>query len=191
TKSGIVGLLGCALGIARGDQRLQALSEALTMAVRADRSGKILKDYHTIQGERGVVINALGEKRGGNGTILSERYYLQDACFTVMLAGADSVLEECANALRAPCFLLFLGRKCCVPSQPILPILTQRYASLQEAALHYPLAVRTGGELSAHIECEQGAYLRRDQVICSCQYLFGRRHYEIIRVPAEEVDACI
>src|SRR5262245_8434093 len=50
TKSGVIGLLGCALGLHRSDERLRLLSEALRMGVRIDRQGTVLVDYHTTGG---------------------------------------------------------------------------------------------------------------------------------------------
>ena len=40
TKSGVIGLIACALGYRRGDPRIVDLSHKLTMAVRADRPGE-------------------------------------------------------------------------------------------------------------------------------------------------------
>ena len=49
TKSGIVGLLGCALGLERNDSRLAKLNHSLHMAVRADRQGTEMVDFHTVR----------------------------------------------------------------------------------------------------------------------------------------------
>ncbi len=47
TKSGIVGLLGCALGWA-DDAQLVDLSASIEVGVRADLPGVLLTDYHTV-----------------------------------------------------------------------------------------------------------------------------------------------
>ncbi len=52
TKSGIIGLLGCALGLRRDDMRLRALSDELRMGVRIDLPGVLMRDYHTTGGGR-------------------------------------------------------------------------------------------------------------------------------------------
>ena len=50
TKSGIVGLLACALGISKEESaEIAALSDALTIGIRADRPGKILIVPYTIR----------------------------------------------------------------------------------------------------------------------------------------------
>lgn len=47
TKSGVIGLLAAALGLARDDdQALQRLN-GLRFAVRVDQEGQLLRDYHT------------------------------------------------------------------------------------------------------------------------------------------------
>ena len=50
TKSALIGLLGCAMGIPRGDPWLNETARLLKMAVRADRAGSIMTDFHTVQG---------------------------------------------------------------------------------------------------------------------------------------------
>ena len=53
TKSGIVGLLACALGISKeGSTEIAELSDALTIGIRADRPGKILIDFQTTSAKR-------------------------------------------------------------------------------------------------------------------------------------------
>ena len=37
TKSGIVGMIGCAMGLRRGSEQLMVLSEKIRLAVRCDR----------------------------------------------------------------------------------------------------------------------------------------------------------
>jgi CRISPR-associated protein, Cas5e family len=52
TKSGVIGLLGCALGLRRDDARLRDLSDNLRMGVRVDLPGILMRDYHTTGGGR-------------------------------------------------------------------------------------------------------------------------------------------
>ncbi len=130
TKSGVVGLLGAALGRPR-DADFSDLN-ALRMAVRIDRPGTVRRDYHTAGG--GTVPNrkAYGVAEssadinkpvteGKLRTVLSNRYYLADADFRVALAGDDreNFLQELERAVRQPRWPLFLGRKAFVPNQPL------------------------------------------------------------------------
>lgn len=113
TKSGIVGLLAAALGIARDDtERIARLAE-LRMGVRVDREGIIERDYHTTQN----VPTTLG---GGHRTIVSNRYYLADAVFLVVLEGEPSLLAQLHTAVQHPHWPLFFGRKAFVPARPLL-----------------------------------------------------------------------
>lgn len=140
SKSGVVGLLACALGWERDDVRIGELSDKLTMSVRADRPGELLVDYHTITAD--ILLNAEGAPRTGGNTILSHRSYLQDASFVVGLTGNRELLESLQEALKHPVWVTYLGRKSCVPSVPIIGRITDEYDSLRDAMYGLPLADR-------------------------------------------------
>ena len=63
TKSGVLGLLGCALGLERGAPELAELNEAITMAVRTDRRGDRFTDFQTVTGT--PLRNAEGKPKVG------------------------------------------------------------------------------------------------------------------------------
>nr|WP_279221157.1 type I-E CRISPR-associated protein Cas5/CasD [Agathobaculum sp. Marseille-P7918] len=84
TKSGVIGLLACALGWARGDERIADMYDALQMTVRADRQVNRMVDYHTVTGN--PLRNAEGKPRSTGNTIISRREYRQDASFLVIVA---------------------------------------------------------------------------------------------------------
>lgn len=116
TKSGVVGLAGCALGMSRDDQDWLAKLAALSMAVRVDRQGTILRDFHTAgAGER--LHTASGKSK--KGPVVSNRYYLSDASFLVALGGEKELTGAIYEALGRPRWPLFLGRKACAPSAPV------------------------------------------------------------------------
>jgi CRISPR system Cascade subunit CasD len=50
---------------------------------------------------------------------VTQRYYLQDAVFVVALGGPTAVLNTLHDAVRCPAFPLALGRRACVPTQPL------------------------------------------------------------------------
>lgn len=139
TKSGIVGLLGCAMGLERNSAALAELAQCLSIAVRADRPGVKFVDFHTVQGN--PLRTADGGKRGNN-TILSPRAYLQDACFTVVIETDEHWHERIMAALEDPKWCMYLGRKNCVPSRPVLECQTTEYSSLEAAVRDYPMAKR-------------------------------------------------
>lgn len=114
TKSGIVGMLGAALGVPRNDtERLSRLAQ-LRMGVRVDREGILERDYHTTQ-------NVPTTAGRGHRTVLSQRYYLADALFLVALEDEDrALLDQVADAIRHPHWPLCFGRKAFVPARPLL-----------------------------------------------------------------------
>ncbi len=50
SKSGVVGLLACAMGLERDNPGITTLSDSVQIAVRADRPGTRMLDFHTVQG---------------------------------------------------------------------------------------------------------------------------------------------
>lgn len=116
TKSGVVGLLGAALGWKT--DRLPEIDRALTMGVRVDRPGAVIEDYHTTTSG---VVNRAGKAKKDY-TLESWRYYLADAAFTVALMGQPEWIVRLAEAVQNPVWPLFLGRKCCPPSGPIFVV---------------------------------------------------------------------
>ena len=155
TRSMLTGLLGNALGYDHRDaERLQRLQDRLCHAVRRDRPGRALVDFQTVDlgqpflGEgwttRGIAVS----RRGGSaatGTHIRRRHYQADAVFTVALtlepAAESPDLARCAAALAEPERPLFLGRKPCIPSLPLV-LGTVRTASLHAALLRAPFSAR-------------------------------------------------
>ena len=166
TKSGIVGLLGCAMGLERGDPELEKLSEAIALAVRADRSGRKTVDYQTIKGTNGRPLRKADGTKDYNGTIVSPRTYLQDACFTVLVETDAAWAEKIKCALRSPRWCVSLGRKSCVPSRPVLAVESNDYSSLEDALRRYPAAERADAVMEYEIErgeAHLSSYLRPDR----------------------------
>ena len=125
TKSGVIGLICCARGLSRqaARERLPKLNES-AMGVRIDRPGVRWWDYHTVGAGYGL-LKAEGKiKRTASTrqyeTLVSRREYLCDSSFLVALQGDSSLIQEVAEALAQPEWPLFLGRKCCPPSVPVL-----------------------------------------------------------------------
>jgi CRISPR system Cascade subunit CasD len=134
TKSGVVGLLAAAFGIDKygTDEAARiarlAVLECTTVTLPKKSGARELSmlrlsDYHTIGG--GYDDDEWMKKpRAASGakldTVLSERHYLLDARFGVLLEGAADWLEEIAAKLRNPTWGVWLGRKCCIPATPLL-----------------------------------------------------------------------
>jgi CRISPR system Cascade subunit CasD len=124
TKSGVIGLICCAMGLSRQAARghLPEMNE-LRMGVRIDRPGTRWWDYHTVGAGIGMLTAEGKVKTGAQGTLVTRREYLADASFLVALQGDEdqtALIAEIATALRGPKWPLFLGRKSCPPSAPVL-----------------------------------------------------------------------
>jgi len=187
SKSGVVGLLCAALGRCR-DRPVDDLAR-LTMAVRADREGDILRDYHVAG--KGGYYRASGAIERTN-VIPGNRYYLSDARFLVGLEGDDlALLTDLHSALRDPVWPLYLGRKACVPGQPVwLKDGLHRGQGLLEAISNYPWLgparvkqVERPARLRLVLEDADGPMVRPDQPISFAERTFGPRRVSIHYCP--------
>jgi CRISPR system Cascade subunit CasD len=181
TKSALVGLLARCLG-REDDEGVSALSAALRMGVRIDREGLPLTDYHTV-GADGGYVTARREVR--EGTIETYRDYLCDARFTVALVGPEGLLDECREALCRPAAVPYLGRRSCVPTEPLIGAVVDA-GGLEDALRRAPVVVRPSeprpSRLRAIIEVadtseEAGGvvYTRRDVLLSLSRWEHGDR----------------
>jgi CRISPR system Cascade subunit CasD len=107
TKSGVIGLLAAALGRKRDDS-LDDLTR-LRFGVRVDKEGNLLQDYQ------------IAQTKDGKSTYVTYRYYLSDATFLVGLESEEEeFLAVLQQALLHPAYPLFLGRRSCAPSLPLV-----------------------------------------------------------------------
>jgi CRISPR system Cascade subunit CasD len=180
SKSGVIGLLAAAMGIDRENwSDLEPLTQ-LRMGVRHDRPGTPKQDYQTAgcAGED-TIIKADG-KPSKDG-VVSRRHYLADAAFLVGLESGDrSLLEEAHARLQSPVWLLSLGRKSYVPSEPVWIDRGVQDAPLRELLSRWPwIATRRKWEeppdkLLVSWESEDGTgTLRMDQPL----YSFAERRF--------------
>lgn len=121
TRSGVIGLICAAMGIARGEDISRF--DAIRMGVRVDKEGRPERDYQT-------ALDVIKADGSGTDTVQSWRDYLADASFTVGFQSNDrKVLDEIAQKLQSPDWVLFLGRKAfpltvppiADPSNPVKP----------------------------------------------------------------------
>ncbi len=142
-KSGVVGLLACAMGLAREDPEITALSEAISVTVRADRPGTKAVDFQTVTTLPGYHLQtANGSRRSSGDTIISKRTYLQDASFLVIVATDPLWHDRIIAALKAPKWCIYLGRKSCVPSRPVLECEAPEEQDPRKLLKTYPAAER-------------------------------------------------
>lgn len=153
TKSGVLGLVCCALGAGGEQKELLAdfalLKQTVLSFSRSLKQGKkeaikinrepLLRDFHMVGSGyddkdpwQSLLIpkTAEGKKAVGGGAKLTYRYYLQDAYFAVILEVPNKQVDKITEALKNPVWDLYLGRKSCVP---IDFIYRDSFASEEEA----------------------------------------------------------
>ncbi len=126
TKSGVVGLICAALGLLKGslEERKMLLEMAkLKMTcisiprkpVAATEPLPVVRveDFHTVLGTR----RASGSMNPD--PVITHRQYLNDALFGVILSGEQILLNRVVEALSDPVWGVWLGRKSCIPAQPV------------------------------------------------------------------------
>ncbi|ABZ82804.1 crispr-associated protein cas5 [Heliomicrobium modesticaldum Ice1] len=183
TKSGIIGLLGCALGWSRNDKRLESLDAALRLTVRIDKPGTPLIDFHTVQG---YLLMAEGkQKKSGNDmyTVVSRRVYLQEASFLALLTGEQGALHQCKKALNDPVWPVFLGRKSCPPARPLFDSFYEGdFRDVLEAMRSIPWSSAPAAgpiRLRYVMEDEGGREWRQDVLRINGARMYGRRRVSV------------
>jgi CRISPR system Cascade subunit CasD len=216
SRSAILGLVGAALGIERDDvERQRQLSEGFGVAVRVDAAGRPLTDYHTAQ-----TISRINMRRSGartraqmmaqsdRQTIMSQRRYLTDSLYTILLwenAGWTWRLADVRSALESPVFALYAGRRAAPLGLPVNPELLQAEtlaeAFRQRAPLPASMMAGIGRMLFRHgigrevahdlcngfdagLESMDRRAVHRDQPVDRTRWLFADRHVEFGRLPA-------
>ena len=123
SRAGVIGLLAAALGLTR-EEPIARLAE-IRLGVRIDSPGTIVRDFQTIQYLKEETV-----RRGGPVTIrrsdfpvVSPRFYLADATFTVAIEHPDaSFLAQLGRAVVRPHWILALGRRACLPAEPMVAL---------------------------------------------------------------------
>jgi len=139
TRSALLGLLGAALGVRRDDDNAQkALALGYETALRVDRPGEAMQDFHTIQTvQRSPKLHprtrADALRRGKVNTTITRRDYRMDVLFTAAIVARENArwpLETLKDALEKPRFTLWLGRKSCPLSLPLAPRIVEATSML-------------------------------------------------------------
>jgi len=176
TKSGVLGLLAAACGIRRDDTSALKEMTRLHFGVRVDQEGQMLRDFHMAHGTKDYV---------------TYRYYLSDAVFLCGLESDDRcLLETYAEQLQHPAYPLFLGRRSCPPTLPL--VLGIRDCDL-ETALREEKRLTEHTEDSVRIvldadNCDPDAAISKDfpQSFSSRRREFGYRKYREMFIAGEK-----
>lgn len=179
SKSGVLGLVGAALGMSRTDtETLATLAEA-RLGVRVDREGTLLTDYHTVGSGKFRDIDYFVYDVKGH-AVMTERDYLQSASFLAGLTFDDDALAARVHeALAKPVWALVLGRRSCSPSLPVhVPGgLVDGDGETALRAAKYPARTAPSRLVRLVLECDathEDAHPRQDQPLSFRRY---DRHY--------------
>jgi CRISPR system Cascade subunit CasD len=162
-KSLVTGLLANALGYDQSEsERHERLQQRLLIATRLDRPGETIVDFQTVDlgqamfDQTGWTARGQREdRRGGpasSGTHIRYRHFRADGCATLALAldpaNEDPTLDAVAAAVAEPARPLFIGRKSCIPSGPLLLGIVEAQTVL-DALKRWPTLDRKAAELPA------------------------------------------
>lgn len=118
TKSACIGMLCSAMGKPAHEKESDGFIKLKTLAsmrfaVRIDRPGILMADFHT-------TMDVPTADTGGSKTVVSRRFYLSGASFLTGFESEDEgLLRMLSEALWHPCWLVSLGRRGCLPSEPL------------------------------------------------------------------------
>jgi CRISPR system Cascade subunit CasD len=129
TKSGILGMLCCALG-AGGEQRellieMGQLKQTVISYRKSKECEALLRDFHMVGSGYDdqdpwetllIPKKKDGKSAVGGGSKITYRYFLQDTAFAVILEVPPEKTAIYADALQNPCWDIYFGRKCCAPT---------------------------------------------------------------------------
>ena len=203
TRSGLLGLLAAACGVDKNDEARDrewlVRAAALSVSVLAFRRGDRMADYHTVGGgfdekdpwrKRMIPISADGKNRRTN---VTHRDYLADSVFGAVLSGDDALVDEMATGLADPVWGVWLGRKSCIPTEPIFAGVFESEDAARNALagrLRGSLE-RSGGKVAGGdssdvafsvLEARAG---EEDETILDVPVSFGRREFHARRVRRE------
>lgn len=210
SKSGVIGLLGCALGLRRGDPDLVRLDRELRFGLRTDAPGSIASDYHTVSGyhrtadggfrysgSTNSISNLANAAKYDEYTVVSQREYIDDASFLVAMSDDGSSILRCLSgesdergwlwSLRNPRWPLYLGRRSCVPSRPIFEKLTDEYDDIESSLRQEPWEASSRRVvmpelLEGWIEDPEGPSERQDAMQHNQMRFYGFNRYRRIEV---------
>lgn len=133
TKSGVTGLILCAMG-ASGKQidflsRLAPYKQtAYSFINKKINKPPLLSDFHMVGSgyddtdpwlSMMIPKKTDGGKAVGGGTKLTYRSYLQDAKLGIIMEIPSDISKDISYAFENPIYDLYLGKKCCVPTDII------------------------------------------------------------------------
>ncbi|MEV7283027.1 type I-E CRISPR-associated protein Cas5/CasD [Streptomyces sp. NPDC093252] len=131
TRSALIGMFAAAQGRTR-EQALDPYPDLpgtpshhdLVVTLRLDRPGTPHRDFQTAGGGRphgtGLRTASGGYRSQDKSTMVTYRDYLAGAVFTAAVQGPPALLQHIAETLAEPRFSPYLGRRNCLPDEPLI-----------------------------------------------------------------------
>lgn len=183
TRSGIIGMIAAAMGYPR-QANLDNLRK-LKIGVRIDQQGTLITDFQTIQDPKRFARPMSPE--------VTKREYLSDAVFVAGIECEDEqFMEKIATALKAPIFPLYLGRRSCPPTLPLM-IGLEKNKTLIETLTTFPLQAVPSQNIRyifiyIDSDSEKDSRFVRDDPVSFDQRnrMYTWRYMQQIRVPVDK-----
>ena len=185
TRSGVLGLLCCAMGrsgeqreflaeMCRLSQSIVAYSRVLPARTEKVQTNPFLVDFqmvgsgYTMEDDwqsLNVPRKSDGSKPVGAGTKMTYRYYIQDMAFACAIDIPQKYMAEVVECVKNPIWPVCLGRKCCVPTAPVY---AGTFASIDDGLLSAQVLAQERGrkEIFRVVsgECADGEVLTLNDV---------------------------
>ena len=163
----LVGLIGNALGWGwSDDKRHQSIQSRLIFASRREREGTVLTDTQNAQlskADKGWTTQGAPEGRDGASYNAPHRrirdYHADSSIRIVMRLDREQevpTLDQVARAFDQPARPLYIGRKPCMPSKPLLDAESSRWVIAEKAYDALRAVPGHGDQLRALWPTEQG-----------------------------------
>lgn len=122
TRSAVLGMIGAAMGIERGDHSFDGFLSSLDIKYHVLNKGSVMVDYQTVSPLGDRRFKTVDGKNAGedNNTIIKEVEYLQDYAFEVYVGGEEDDLDKIYRAFLNPVYPNFLGKRSCFPTKPFV-----------------------------------------------------------------------
>lgn len=127
TRSAIAGICCAAKGIPRGEEKefLERFSTLRLETYFVPRRNLLHGEKHTFlamgrfQDFHTVLGTVTAEGKTNPNAVVTIRQYLSDASFMAFLEGNAEIIEDLGKSLINPVWGIWLGRKTCIPSEPV------------------------------------------------------------------------
>lgn len=133
TKSMIVGMVACAMGIDRKDNKVEDLSRSIIVkATTINKNATLWRDYQNAHIKEFDNRGHYGSRNDKN--IQRWKTYIANGKYIVFIGCEDdSLLEKIYFSLKRPYWPLFVGRRCCTLSSSVV---SDSFVVFDEASIY-------------------------------------------------------